>query len=102
MAPEMIVEERPVDSRADLYSLAVMCFEMLTGTRPFQEKGAMAMAMAHVRNPVPSAVERNNQLPASIDDFFTLALSKSPEQRPQHAVDLARMLAECLGEQRLR
>lgn len=101
MAPEMIVEERPVDSRADVYSLGVMCFEMLTGTRPFQVKGAMKMAMAHVRDPVPSAVERNPLLPACIDEFFSSIMAKDPSHRPQEAIDVARLLAACLGEQRL-
>jgi serine/threonine-protein kinase len=101
MAPEMIVEERPVDSRADVYSLGVMCFEMLTGTRPFQVKGAMKMAMAHVRDPVPSAALRNPLLPACIDEFFLSIMAKDPAQRPQEAIDVSRLLAECLGEQRL-
>ncbi len=101
MAPEMIVEERPVDSRSDVYCLGVMCFEMLTGTRPFQVRGAMKMAMAHVRDPVPSAVERNPNLPANIDDFFQSIMAKDPTKRPQEAIDVARLLAECLGEQRL-
>lgn len=101
MAPEMIVEERPVDSRADVYSLGVMCFEMLTGGRPFQVKGAMKMAMAHVRDPIPSAVERNPNLPAAVDGFFQSIMAKDPAHRPQEAIDVARLLAECLGEQRL-
>jgi serine/threonine-protein kinase len=101
MAPEMIVEERTVDSRADIYSLGVMCFEMLTGTRPFQVRGAMKMAMAHVRDPIPSAVERNSALPPCIDDFFTSIMAKDPAHRPQEAIDVARLLADCLGDQRL-
>jgi len=100
MAPEMIVEERPVDSRADIYALGVMIFEMLTGSRPYQERGAMKMAMAHVRNPVPSACDRNGALPAGVDAFFQSILSKDPTQRPQEAIDVTRLLAECLGEQR--
>ena len=96
----MIVEERPVDSRADVYCLGVMCFEMLTGTRPYQVRGAMKMAMAHVRDPIPSAVERNPLLPANIDEFFQSILAKNPNKRPQEVADVARLLAECLGEQR--
>jgi serine/threonine protein kinase len=102
MAPEMIVEERPVDSRSDVYCLGVMIFEMLTGTRPFQVRGAMKMAMAHVRDPVPSALERNASLPDNIDEFFQSILAKDPNKRPQEVIDVARLLAECLGEQRLR
>jgi len=100
MAPEMIVEEREVDHRSDIYALSVMCFEMLTGTRPFQEESSMKMALAHVRAPIPSARERNPNLPAGIDEFFAVAMAKKQEERPQEVVDLARLLGECLGDQR--
>lgn len=100
MAPEMIVEERPVDHRSDIYALGLMCFEMLTGSRPFQEENSMKMALAHVRSPVPSAKERNPSLPDGIDEFFAAAMAKNPEHRPQHVVDLARLLGECLGDKR--
>lgn len=102
MAPEMIVEERPVDSRSDIYSLGVMCFEMLTGARPYQVRGAMKMAMAHVRDPIPSAVARNPQLPPGIDRFFQSIMAKDSSLRPQEAIDVALLLGKCLGEQRRR
>jgi serine/threonine-protein kinase len=102
MAPEMIVEEREVDSRCDIYSLGVMIFEMLTGTRPYQVRGAMKMAMAHVRDPVPSAVERNTQLPPCIDEFFQSVMAKDAADRPQNAIDVPRLLGDCIGEQRRR
>ena len=95
MAPEMIVEERPVDHRSDIYALGLMCFEMLTGSRPFQEENSMKMALAHVRSPIPSAKERNPNLPDGIDEFFAAAMAKNPEYRPQHALDLAQLLSNC-------
>lgn len=97
IAPEMIVEERPVDHRGDIYSLAVMCFEMLTGTRPYNGKSAMAMALAHVREPIPSAFERNGRLPPRIDDFFVAAMAKNQDERPQQVQALAQMLVQCLS-----
>jgi len=100
MAPEMIVEERPVDHRSDIYALGVMCFEMLTGTRPYEARKAMEMVLAHVRSPIPSALERKPDLPKSIDDFFYSAMSKDPELRPQSAVDLAERLGHVLGDRR--
>lgn len=97
MAPEMIVEERQVDHRVDIYALGVMIFEMLCGTRPYQEKNSMKMALAHVREDIPSARERNPDLPAGIDAFFATVMAKKPEDRPQYALDVAELLAECLG-----
>jgi len=97
MAPEMIIEERVVDHRSDIYALGVMCFEMLTGSRPFQEKSSMKMALAHVRSPIPSACERNPHLPPGIDGFFSTVLAKKSEDRPQQVKDLSRLLREVLG-----
>ncbi len=100
MAPEMIVEERPVDHRSDIYALGVMCFEMLTGSRPFQEESPMKMALAHVRTPIPSAIERNPALPHGIDEFFCAVMAKNPDHRPQHVLDLALLLNDSLGNKR--
>lgn len=96
MAPEMIVEERPVDHRSDIYALGVMCFEMLTGMRPYQHKGTMQMAMAQVRDPVPSARAINPALPEGADAFFESAMAKDPTQRPQSAIELANQLRALL------
>ncbi len=97
MAPEMIVEERPVDHRSDLYALGVMCFEMLTGQRPFHFKSAMEMALAQVRNPVPSALALQPSLPPGIDGFFESVMAKDPEKRPQSAYELSAALAALVG-----
>jgi eukaryotic-like serine/threonine-protein kinase len=101
MAPEMIVEERQVDHRSDIYALGVMIFEMLTGGRPFLETSSMQMALAHVRHEIPSAVARNPKLPAAIDGFFQCVMAKKPELRPQYALDVAQLLADCLGDRRV-
>jgi serine/threonine-protein kinase len=97
MAPEMIIEERPVDHRCDVYALAAICFEMLTGSRPYHEKSAMKMALAHVRSPIPSATERNPRLPRNLDTFFQSALAKQADGRPATATELAQRLAEALN-----
>lgn len=98
MAPEMIVEERQVDHRVDIYALGVMIFEMLTGSRPYQETNAMKMALAHVREPIPSARERNPDLPPNIDAFFATVMAKKPEERPEFALDVAELLGRCFGD----
>ena len=93
MAPEAIVEERPVDHRIDIYAMGVMAFEMLTGTLPFNEKGGLQMAVAHVRNAIPSARERNPKLPADIDTFFLQTMAKDAAHRPPTAIEAAQILA---------
>jgi eukaryotic-like serine/threonine-protein kinase len=53
MAPEQIVGERQLDGRADLYSLSVVFYRMLSGTSPFPEKDEHELMRAHLMNPRP-------------------------------------------------
>jgi alpha-tubulin suppressor-like RCC1 family protein len=80
MAPEQASGE-PVSHRADLYSLACVAFEMLTGTPPYTEQDSLALLLAHGTHPVPRATERDQQLPGPVDAVFQRALAKSPTQR---------------------
>jgi alpha-tubulin suppressor-like RCC1 family protein len=80
MAPEQASGE-PVSHRADLYSLACVAFEMLTGTPPYTEQDSLALLLAHGTHPVPHATERDSQLPGPVDAVFQRALAKSPTQR---------------------
>jgi alpha-tubulin suppressor-like RCC1 family protein len=80
MAPEQASGE-PVGHRADLYSLACVAFEMLTGTPPYTEQNSLALLLAHGTHPVPRATDRDRQLPGPVDAVFQRALAKSPTQR---------------------
>ena len=83
MAPEQARGER-VDGRADLYSVGVMTYEMLTGNLPFHDEDSMALALMHALDPVP-------QLPANKAHWQALvdrAMSKRPEQRYASARDM--------------
>ena len=79
MAPEQI-KGQVVDGRADLFSAAVILFEILTGQRPFT--GSIATVMDKVVNaphPPPSAL--NSELPDTFNDLFDRALAKQPAHR---------------------
>ena len=52
MSPEQ-AQAQPIDSRTDLYSLGVMFYEMLTGSRPYLGRSAMAIMAQHTKSPVP-------------------------------------------------
>ncbi len=93
MAPEQIVAERTVDHRADLYALGVICFEMLTGSRPFDGTTVMEVALGHVTRPIPSAVDLDPSLPAAVDAFFRTAIAKRADERFAQATDVAEALA---------
>jgi len=95
LAPEMARGADP-DATSDLYALGVMTFEMLTGTRPFSGDNPTRMMLAHVSEPIPSAVARRAELPRGIDAFFSIALAKDRAERFDDATRFAAALASAL------
>ena len=79
MAPEQF-DGAPADERSDIYSAAVIVYEVLTGRRPFEGQGAALMRQV-LENPppVPSSIEP--RLPPEMDRVLLRALAKRPEGR---------------------
>ena len=89
MAPEQARGEE-VDPRADLYSVGVVAWEMLTGELPYQAQDALAMAVKHARDPIPS-------LPRGLrhwQRFMDRALAKGPLKRFHDATDMLQGLEQ--------
>lgn len=80
VAPEQI-SGRPVDGRCDLYSLACVVHETLTGRPPFQRDDEMALLWAHQYDQPPALSERRPGTPAAMDGVLARALAKVPEDR---------------------
>ena len=80
IAPEA-VEGRPVDNRADIYSLGVTAFVLLSGRPPFTGDTLPSLMMAHVNHPVPSISQTNPNLPIALDAVFSRVLAKDPAHR---------------------
>ncbi|MBK8183568.1 MAG: serine/threonine protein kinase [Candidatus Competibacteraceae bacterium] len=89
MSPEQSLA-RPVDARSDLYSLGVVFYEMLTGTRPYQGADAFETAMLHIKGPVPSLPEPLRRFQPIIDRL----LAKKPEDRFASSEDLVHALQQ--------
>lgn len=79
-APETGGGER-VGGAADQYSLAVLLFEMVTGTRPFVADEPLALRFQHENTPAPLASERRPDVPSVMDAALGRALSKEPGER---------------------
>jgi eukaryotic-like serine/threonine-protein kinase len=79
LSPEQAQGERATPA-SDRYALAVVAFELLTGSRPFEADSPTAEAAAHVNAPVPSVSARAN-LPRELDRCFERALAKDPARR---------------------
>ncbi|HMB43859.1 MAG TPA: protein kinase [Luteimonas sp.] len=89
MAPEQARGEE-VDGRADLYSVGVLTFALLTGHLPFRATDPLALAIMHAQDPVP-------RLPAEKSHwqgFINRAMAKSPAQRFANAEQMLQALAK--------
>ncbi len=91
MAPEQIRGEK-IDGRADLYSLAAVLFEMLTGQPPFVGESTPALLYHHLYTAPPPATEVNPSLPVSVETALLRALAKRPLNRFATAAELGRAL----------
>ncbi|MGW6685085.1 serine/threonine-protein kinase [Streptomyces sp. NPDC054961] len=80
VAPEQI-SGRPVDGRSDLYSLACVVYETLTGRPPFERDDDMALPWAHQYDPPPALSERRPGTAPGVDAVMAKALAKRPEER---------------------
>jgi tRNA A-37 threonylcarbamoyl transferase component Bud32 len=80
IAPEQASGE-PIDARSDQYSLGVVLYELLTGEVPFPADSFMAVAMRHLRDPVPSVRERRRDVPDRVDKIVARAMAKRPADR---------------------
>ena len=96
MAPEQVTG-RNVGPASDRYSLAVMAYEMLTGTLPFQEGGVLEVmyAQVHMEPAVPSMV--NHGLPAKVDAVIMRGMAKEPAARWERCADFVAALEKALN-----
>ena len=93
IAPEQI-EHGDVGAWSDVYSLACVLFECLTGEPPFRRDSLMALLWAHVHDPPPAASARNPRLPPAVDAVLARGMAKQPRARYAtcgHLVAAARM-----------
>ncbi len=96
IAPEQ-VDGRDLDGRADQYSLACMAFECLTGHLPFARDTDIAIAMAHLKDPPPSAASLKPELSSAIDEVLARGLAKAREDRYPTCMAFAGDLRDALG-----
>ncbi len=85
-----------IDGRADLYSLGIVIYEMLTGELPFQSDTPMGLLMAHIQTPPVPPHQRKPALgiPPAISQVLMKALEKDPTQRFQTAGEMLEALRQ--------
>jgi serine/threonine protein kinase len=87
-SPEQMSGRTQVDFRTDLWSLAVIAFECLTGRRPFEDQtlGGLLLRICSEPAPIPSQWAA---VPSGFDQWFARGVAKDPEARFQSAVEAA-------------
>jgi hypothetical protein len=95
MAPEQ-AEDTDIDGRADIYSLGVILYELLTGRPPFQAKTPLAVVMMHVRDPLPLPRTIDPNIPEALERVVVKAMAKDPRDRYQTAGEMAEALQQAL------
>jgi eukaryotic-like serine/threonine-protein kinase len=98
MPPEQVMSEA-LDPRADLYAAAIVMFEMLTGTTPFDspDRTELAVRAAQLDEPAPPITRIIRGAPAALDLVFARALAKSRDLRYQNARLLGEAFRTALG-----
>ena len=80
MAPELI-EGIPADGRADVYALACVVYEALTGSIPFERDNEVSAVWAHIHEDPPMLADKRRDLPGGLNDVVFKAMSKHPDDR---------------------
>jgi eukaryotic-like serine/threonine-protein kinase len=94
IAPEIVRGDRVADHRVDIYTLGCVGYWLLTGRLVFQAPTAIQLMYQHANaTPVPPSHQSELEIPAALDNAILACLAKHPEDRPQNATELSRLLA---------
>ncbi len=101
MAPERFSDDE-VTYRADIYALACVLHECLTGAPPYRADSAGVLVTAHLMDPIPQPSAVRSGIPKAFDAVIARGMAKKPEDRYASAGDLALAAHEALSDARSR
>ncbi len=100
VAPEQI-QGNAIDGRADIYALAAVLYQALTGVVPYPKDTDVAKLFAHVSEPPPTVSETAPDLPPEFDEVVHRGMAIEPDERYQSAGDLGRAAVAAAAGERL-
>jgi serine/threonine-protein kinase len=94
MAPEQAASDPEIDGRADIYSLGITAYEMLSGAAPFAGLNPREMLTARLTLPPPPLASVRRDVPAGLERLIARCLAIDPADRPQTAAELVDALED--------
>jgi tetratricopeptide (TPR) repeat protein len=92
MAPEQAAGDPNVDQRSDIYSFGILAYEVLAGRPPFDGSSPVKLLQAHFNERPRDLREVRPDAPPALAELVARCLEKKPEDRPQSAGDVVRVL----------
>ncbi|MBO5689436.1 MAG: protein kinase [Lentisphaeria bacterium] len=99
VSPEQAKDAQRVDSRADIYSLGVSMYEMLTGEKPYKGKSTVEILQQLFSAPVPEVRPKCPAVSRKVSDLVYRMMAKEKEKRPRNWKIFCREVAKLLGEE---
>jgi serine/threonine-protein kinase len=96
MSPEQVWNE-PVGGASDLWALAVVAFEMLSGVNPFADDSVAKVFDRIIREDLPRIRDHRPDLPEQVDAFFQRALAREVRERFASAAEMAAAFREAIS-----
>lgn len=89
IAPERLGDHPHDDARTDIYALACVLYECLTGQPPFAGTSMGSLVAAHLNTPPPQPSTSQPNLPKQVDEVIATGMAKDPDERYTTTVELA-------------